>query len=165
MKDDMERRHEDERNHVGVHRRNQPYLNQSLETVNPEDGLVVAVDGSRVTIYNYEWVECINALNGCPDIPIALQEMANNLSCQDLDAYANLIGMNEFCKTRWAGNQNQLVTSNHQLERPPARSNIQWNHHLLHRSGRNVRGLLSPRFRLHLNRLCRLHRYPIVPNH
>ncbi|XP_039444857.1 uncharacterized protein LOC120424731 [Culex pipiens pallens] len=38
-------------------------------------------------------------------------EMANNLSCQDLDAYANLIGMNEFCKTRWAGNQNQLVTS------------------------------------------------------
>ncbi|EDS40795.1 conserved hypothetical protein [Culex quinquefasciatus] len=26
-------------------------------------------------------------------------------------AYVNLIGMNSFCKTRWSGNQNQLVTS------------------------------------------------------
>lgn len=37
--------------------------------------------------------------------------MAANLSCQDIDAYANLIGMNSFCKTRWAGNQSQLATS------------------------------------------------------
>lgn len=37
--------------------------------------------------------------------------MAANLSCQDIDAYANLIGMNSFCKTRWAGNQSQLTPS------------------------------------------------------
>lgn len=30
--------------------------------------------------------------------------MAANLSCHDFaDTYANLIGMNAFCKTRWAG--------------------------------------------------------------
>lgn len=30
--------------------------------------------------------------------------MADNLSCHDFaDTYANLIGMNTFCKTRWAG--------------------------------------------------------------
>lgn len=30
--------------------------------------------------------------------------MAENLSCHDFaDTYANLIGMNTFCKTRWAG--------------------------------------------------------------
>lgn len=30
--------------------------------------------------------------------------MAANLSCHDFaDTYANLIGMNSFCKTRWAG--------------------------------------------------------------
>lgn len=39
------------------------------------------------------------------------QEMAANLSCQDIDAYANLIGMNSFCKTRWASNQSQLTPS------------------------------------------------------
>ncbi|XP_039436030.1 ankyrin repeat and KH domain-containing protein mask-like [Culex pipiens pallens] len=37
--------------------------------------------------------------------------MAANFTCQDIDAYANLIGINSFCKTRWASNQNQLVTS------------------------------------------------------
>lgn len=54
-----------------------PTLDESLETFNPEDGSVVAADGSRETIYNYEWVECIDevihALNGCTDIPVALQ--------------------------------------------------------------------------------------------
>ncbi|XP_062555858.1 ankyrin repeat and KH domain-containing protein mask-like isoform X3 [Armigeres subalbatus] len=92
-----------------------PTLDESLETFNPEDGSVVAADGSRETIYNYEWVECIDevihALNGCTDIPVALQEMAANLSCQDIDAYANLIGMNSFCKNRWASNQSQLTPS------------------------------------------------------
>jgi hypothetical protein len=52
-------------------------LGESLETFNPEDVSVVAADGSRETIYNYEWVECIDevihALNGCTDIPVALQ--------------------------------------------------------------------------------------------
>ncbi|EDS35861.1 mitochondrial processing peptidase beta subunit [Culex quinquefasciatus] len=92
-----------------------PTLAQSLGTFNPKDGLVVAVDGSRVAIYNYEWVECIDelihALNGCTDIPIALQEMADILSCQDIYAYVNVIGINSFCKTRWADHRNQLVTS------------------------------------------------------
>ena len=36
--------------------------------------------------------------------------MAANLSCQDIDAYANLIGMNSFCKNRWTGQQNQITS-------------------------------------------------------
>ena len=40
------------------------------ETFNPKDGSVVAADGSRETIYNFELVECIDevihALTGAP---------------------------------------------------------------------------------------------------
>ena len=83
--------------------------------------------------------DVIHVLNGCPEIPMALhvstitslrgkmtlagllahtlipyflpqQDMAANFGCQDIDMYANLIGLNSFCKTRWAGNQNQLTS-------------------------------------------------------
>ncbi|XP_039436047.1 uncharacterized protein LOC120417891 [Culex pipiens pallens] len=76
-----------------------PTLDESLDTFNSKDGSVLAMDDSRETAYNYKWGKCID------------EEMAANLSCLNIDAWANLIDMNSSCKTRWAGNKNQLVTS------------------------------------------------------
>uniref|UniRef100_A0A336L5G5 CSON003381 protein n=1 Tax=Culicoides sonorensis TaxID=179676 RepID=A0A336L5G5_CULSO len=70
-------------------------------------------DSSQETGCNLEWVDCfdevLSALNTLPvDIPGALQlivcvnlkEIAAN--CSDIDTYANLFGMNTYCKARWA---------------------------------------------------------------
>uniref|UniRef100_A0A182STW8 ANK_REP_REGION domain-containing protein n=1 Tax=Anopheles maculatus TaxID=74869 RepID=A0A182STW8_9DIPT len=118
-----------------------PALDETLEQYHGEDGTVTqAHGGARESTYNYEWVDSIDdvihVLNGCPDIPMALQvstirpkrvklggnvmcggcssspkqDMAANFGCQEMDVYANLIGLNSFCKTRWTGNQNQITS-------------------------------------------------------
>ncbi|XP_063705994.1 ankyrin repeat and KH domain-containing protein mask-like isoform X2 [Culicoides brevitarsis] len=49
---------------------------------------------------NLEWVDCFDEVLTALNIPGALQEIAAN--CSDIDTYANLFGMNTYCKARWA---------------------------------------------------------------
>jgi hypothetical protein len=101
-----------------------PSLEESLESFNPDDP-VNPGDDAHGPIYNYEWVdEVMQALNVSPDISNAfhvspwkyceaqhrldsnlifeLQEIAANINNQDLEQYANIFGLNQICKTKWA---------------------------------------------------------------
>lgn len=106
-----------------------PALDESLGHFTTEDAEnVAAVVGSE----NWpEYIDVINALNNV-DLPVQLQvcdvaylprhclficfcvyftefffnqfqDIAANFTCQEFDAYTNLIGMNSICKTRWTG--------------------------------------------------------------
>lgn len=80
----------------------------------------MAADGSRETIYSYEWVECINELihaHRHPDCPAGKkvttknltqsndlknpQVIAANFNYQDIDAYANARRAGKATRTSW----------------------------------------------------------------